>query len=68
MNNQVQQWEYIFESDTGGMSSYKIEGVKYGSLIDYLNAKGALGWELVQAPTYQYDRYIFKRPLNLKAE
>ena len=56
----MQQWEYLIVEATGTFS-YKWEGEKI-TLEEFLNKKGKEGWQLVQAPSYQRDSCIFKRP------
>jgi hypothetical protein len=60
----IQQWEY-FVAYENGLLNEKWEGEKI-SLLNYLNKKGKEGWELVQGPSYNSQKCIFKRLLNSK--
>jgi hypothetical protein len=58
-----QQWEYLVGVDEGSFS-IKINGVKYKSSGEYLNAMGLDGWELCGYSNHGGLCFIFKRPIT----
>lgn len=56
-----QQWEYLVETNDSTFS-LKINGVKYASIVDYLNERGKDGWQLCD--TDRGGNYYFKRPIQ----